>query len=232
MKHGWKIAAFCGVVALLEPGSASANVIITQTNAAFANDSNVIFNACPAGIGGPATTVTGCLNDDQSYVVEFTGAENLLFGGGQARVTSNDQDGFSALSVTTAEGSFATFITNINASNFTNGNTTGTVRITPYIGGISQGDFDYSIAEAGQNFFSFSTDNGDLFTKIDFLALGTNDVVFADFRQNRIGPAPDSPTAVFEPASLPLFAMALGGLFFAARRRKLPMAQCGTDLLI
>ena len=110
--------------------------------------------------------------------------------------------------------------------------TTGTVRITPYIGGISQGDFDYSIAEAGQNFFSFSTDNGDLFTKIDFLALGTNDVVFADFRQNRIGPAPDSPTAVFEPASLPLFAMALGGLFFAARRRKLPMAQCGTDLLI
>jgi hypothetical protein len=68
-----------------------AGVIIDQGPGNFPGDQNVLFNACNAGdaVLGPANTVTGCLNQDKSILVDFTSTSMLeVVGGGQARVDS------------------------------------------------------------------------------------------------------------------------------------------------
>ena len=51
---------------------------------------NVVYNPCGTS-AGPSTTVQGCLNTDDSILVNFSSNENLLIsGGGQAVINAQD----------------------------------------------------------------------------------------------------------------------------------------------
>lgn len=215
--------------------TAGAAVIIENPSGApsYTGDSNIIFNACGGNeVAGPALTVTGCLNDDHAYLVDFTGQENLVIGGGgQATVLDAGGNGFGYLRVSTQAGSFATFITNIDASDFVNGTPqSGQVEITPYIGGIAQTSSLFSLVEEGNNWFGFSMDNADLFSAIEFEIVGWGPdsiqfvgVEFESFSQNRLGPGDGDngpgPDEISEPAALGFLGLGLLGLGVMLRRR-------------
>ena len=74
-------ALLCGLVA----GHAQATLILTAGNNP-GNTDNVVFNPCDNVNTGPALTVQGCLNTDHAQNVNFTGTENLVANGGQARI--------------------------------------------------------------------------------------------------------------------------------------------------
>lgn len=215
--------ALAAVMALALPAGAA--VIIDQNPGNFPNDSNVVFNPCGAGaVFGPSLTVTGCLNDDTSTLVDFTGNENLIANGGQARVESADADGFTFLEISARNGGgdidFATLISNIQASNFAAGAPqSASVAITPFIGGAAQATQNFAISEAGQNFFRLSTDDGSLFSSVQFLAtnFAISGVVFDDFRQVRLGTGGSTPIPA--PATPALLGAGLLGLWMVRRRR-------------
>ena len=84
-------------------------MIFTATNDPQANDENILFNS-PDLILGPALTVQGVTNQTH-FLVSFTGLENLIANGGQARVEAED-GAFSYLTIA-VPGTFEDLIFNL-----------------------------------------------------------------------------------------------------------------------
>jgi hypothetical protein len=193
-------------------GSAYATVIITQGPGSTQNTDNVVFNACSGNIAGPALMVQGCLNSDHSTLVDFTGTENLVVNGGQARIEAQTGT-FDALQINfdpLATSAFATLIFNIDAAN------TGTITI--FGDAITGADAtqSFAVGQAGQNFFRVDASNGQLLRSVSFTGLTVNSVQFSDVQQVRIGgPGVSLP----EPGALLLLATVLGGIGLTTRRK-------------
>ena len=193
--------------AVLFAGSASAALVVAYSPS-NQDTENVLSNACTPGttIKGPATLVQGCLNQDNSTIVNFKSNENLRIKGGQSTITAVD-GGFSQLSIflDEANATFAKLVLNIFSS------VDGFVTFFGTPGG-STGPL--ALSGNGSNFFTITGDAGEGFSSISFETTGS---VVTDLRQVRIGGVGSS--EVPEPATLALMGAALLG-FAASRKRK------------
>jgi hypothetical protein len=187
---------------------ASADIIITPGPGNFPGDENILFNDPNLTNDGPL--VRGISNQTQFLFNYFDAGEDLHVNGGQALVEPFSGDGYQALSLEFDQDdvAFLTYIMNINVFDDA-GDGTVHMYATPYGGSeVDLGVFD--IGATGENWFRFSTTNGDMIRQIRF----TTDVDVQDIRQNRVGGVQVVP----EPASLAAIAMGLG--IIANRKRR------------
>lgn len=205
------------VAAAFAAGGANAAVTITQAPGSNIGTDNVVFNPCSGIITGPALMVQGCLNNNNSVLVDFTGTENLVVNGGQARIEA-EVGTFDNLTINLdplATSAFTTLIFNINAEQGNPG------QITILADVISAADVSqiFNIAQ-GQNFFHVDATGGDLIRSVNFQStgLGVLSVAFDDVRQVRIG-GPGIVTLP-EPGALVLLGTVLGAIGMTARRKK------------
>lgn len=187
---------------LLAAGEAGAVTIQSGTTGGF-DDDNVISASCDGGTDGPALTITGCLQSSHSTLIDFTSTEPIVFeAGGQAKVASEDGDGFTELTIDPQGAlTFQTLILNINAVD------DGFVEFD-----ILPGE-TFELTGNGNNFFSIS--GGD-FSSISL----TTTIAMEDVRQIRLGidQGGDDLSEVPAPASALLIGFGLTGLWVARRR--------------
>lgn len=222
--------------ATLLPLVATAGVIFSTGNTPGGD--NVVFNPCAAEVTS-GTTVSGCLNTDQSTYVTFTGTESLTVNGGQARVEAAD-GAFNSLLIQMASATlgFTQIVFNINTDST---DPTGSIAILANLfspGSAASYTQSFSVAN-GQNFFTVISNGGDVIQSLSFASdVGVNSVSFQDTRQVRIGVA-DAPANVCppgtigtppncipdrndvpEPGSLALVGLAIAAAGVTARRRR------------
>ena len=193
--------------------AANATIVITAGPGSAANTDNVIFNACSGNITGPALMVQGCLNSSHTTLVDFTGTQNLVVNGGQARIEAQNgtfdflQINFDPL----ATSAFTALSFNIDAAN------TGTVGITA--DAITGPDLtqSFTLGQAGQNFFHVDASGGTLLRSVSFTGVSVLSVAFNDVQQVRIGPNFPLP----EPGALLLLATVLGAFGLTSKRKTL-----------
>jgi len=200
-------------------------------------DDNVISNSsCASLFGGPGLTIQGCLNGSHSTLVDFTSDESIdRAAGGQAKIVSDDGNGYSTLTTSVVGKTFATMILNVEASangtiDFTDGTTTSAL---------------FGISKNGSNFFTITGGPFPFVTFTTFDAAGApagivsgvdlSDIV-NDVKQVRLGGiadpiAPSCPTGttgsfpncstvlVPEPTSMLILGSALLGLGVFRRHR-------------
>lgn len=85
--------ALAGTMALfITPADAT---IISLTASGGSTGTLVVNNSCSGGVDGPAATITGCLQNQNSALVDFYSStgENLVFGNGGGQATVEPQDG-------------------------------------------------------------------------------------------------------------------------------------------
>ena len=201
----------------------SANAAITFSANNFGGGDNVIFNGCSPTpvVGGPATLVSGCLQNSHPTVIDFYGAgENLTIAGGQA--TLDAQDGFfTSGNIKLHDPSMAIsaigFRLNSREVNDNNGVMSFRVdylnTLTSTTGSVNSGNFNLS--DNGLNQFSIIADNGWLMTNVFFQDNARNGI--EDIRQIRFQAA-DRPSQVPLPGSAAL--LILGAAALRVMRRK------------
>ena len=190
---------------LLATAFTSASALSVVTGNVPQDDSNVVRNPCglpPATETG--TTVQGCLNDNNSVIVDLTSDEEINFSGGQATVTATDGE-FSTLTV--AADSFSTLILNIDA------NADGFVTFTD---GAGTSD-PFALDANGQNFFTLTGVTGDFVTFVTTVGGVETDIV-DEVRQIRLGQGQVG--VIPEPETYALMMAGLAAIGFISRRRK------------
>ncbi len=197
-------------VVLIWASEAQATAILTIGNNPQP-DENVLLNT---GITG--NPIFGTTNQT-GLAVRFTGQELLTApANGQARIDAADNL-FTYLMIDVPNGSFSSLILNPDAT------VNGTVDFTAttILGGVTSTETfnNVAVSGSGQNFFTFTTIDGQRFLSIAFQADGA--LAFEDTSQFRIGGAQPTPPPQRVPdraATLSLFGLSLAGMA-AARRR-------------
>ena len=159
--------------------------------------------------------VTGCLQSDHNFGVDFTSDENIMFGaGGQARVQAVE-GGFSELTIgTTGPALFDILVLNIDEVNSLDGFVTFT--------GVPGGTSSSFALGSGVNFFTITGSAGEGFQSVSFSVTDSNGTAIdaaADVQQVRLGGG-GAPRSVPEPTSMVLLGLGLLDAGFARRRRQ------------
>ena len=197
-------------VVLMWASEAHATAILTIGNDPQLGDENVLLNTGLSGNPIFGTTNQTGLN------VRFTGSEDLVApANGQARIDAVD-DFFTSLMIEVPSGSFTSLILNPDAT------IDGTVDFTATTNTGIQVFNDIAVSGSGQNFFTFTTMDGQRLLSIAVDADGA--LTFADAAQFRIGGAQLG--VVVDPRGVPdaastLSLLGLGVAGIAVARRQL-----------
>ncbi len=209
------------IASIAAVGHANAGIVFAEAN--FGGGNNVLFNTCSSSVvGGPAALVSGCLQNSNSTVINFSGAgENLTISGGQATLDAQDDfftKGTIALADPTQAISAIGFSVNSREVNDNNGKMTFTADlldpVTLLITTVTSSQ--YNLNNNGLNQFSITTTNGSLITSLRFVDNASNGI--EDIRQVRFEAANRPTGQVPLPGSAAL--LALGGLAVGFARRK------------
>lgn len=189
------------IVLLVTSFSAQASILFADGNNSLPGDENIFFND-PSLLLGPSQTIQGITQG--GVVFTFTGSENLLGEGGQARVEAED----GSLDSLTVEALNGTFTSNPIFSGVAG---TATVTVTPTVGAIQQ--YVLSVSN-GSNFLTITTDGG---TRIQSVSVFSG-VQLDRFQQFRVGGV--DATLNPEPATYTMVGAAFAGLALFSRFRK------------
>ena len=189
-------------VVLMWASEAQATAILTIGNDPQL-DENVLLNT---GLSG--NPIFGTTNQT-GLDVRFTGNEDLTApANGQARIEAVDVF-FTSLIIDLPNGSFTSLIFNPDAT------MDGTVDFTATTNTGVQVFNDIALSGSGNNFFTFTTIDGQRYLSIAFEA----DVPLADAAQFRIGGAqPDVADVPDAASTLSLFGLGVAGIAVARRR--------------
>ena len=189
-------------VVLMWASEAQATAILTIGNDPQL-DENVLLNT---GLSG--NPIFGTTNQT-GLAVRFTGTEDLTApASGQARIEAVDGF-FTSLIIDVPNGSFTSLIFNPDAT------MDGTVDFTATTNTGVQVFNDIALSGSGNNFFTFTTIDGQRFLSIAFEA----DVPLADAAQFRIGGAqPDVHDVPDAASTLSLLGLGVAGIAVARRR--------------
>ena len=189
-------------VVLMWASEAQATAILTIGNDPQL-DENVLLNT---GLSG--NPIFGTTNQT-GLAVRFTGTEDLTApANGQARIEAVDGF-FTSLIIDVPNGSFTSLIFNPDAT------MDGTVDFTATTNTGVQVFNDIALSGSGNNFFTFTTIDGQRYLSIAFEA----DVPLADAAQFRIGGAqPDVHDVPDAASTLSLLGLGVAGIAVARRR--------------
>jgi len=200
-----KLNAILSGVFLATAFTAASALTVATGNNPQPGQSNVLHNACGLA-SDTGTTVQGCLNTDNSILVDFTSDEVLFINGGQATLRADDNEPFSRLTIST--GTMTSLILNILATE------EGFVTFTDGAGTSSP----FALDDNGQNFFTLTGIVGNSVSFVTSLTAGGAETDIVDeVRQVRPG---GLVTAIPEPETYALMMAGLAAVGFISRRRK------------
>jgi hypothetical protein len=199
-----------GILLSLVATSAGAIVLFDPTPSGTGD--NVVFNLQPPNQTG--TTIFGNINNPNSTLVQFTSTQVLTTPSqGQARIESVPDGNLNNLQTTIPGFFFSQAVFNLDAT------ANGSATINAFDQAGTQFSFLLPLSGSGQNFFTLTTANGELISRVTF----TSTVGLDDVSQIRFGQL----TAIPLPPAVLLFGTALVGvgLLGARRRTKNSSAQ-------
>jgi hypothetical protein len=200
-----KLNAILSGVLLASAFTTASALTVATGNDPQPGQSNVLFNTCNLA-SNTGTTVQGCLNTDNSILVDLTSDEVLFINGGQATLRADDDEPFSTLTIST--GDMTALILNIDSTE------DGFVTFTDGAGTSSP----FALNDSGQNFFTLTGIVGNSVSFVTSLTSGGAETDIVDeVRQIRVT---GQVAAIPEPETYALMMAGLAALGFISRRRR------------